>query len=283
MELEILTRTAGAASERPPLLFVHGSSHAAWCWEEHFLDFFARRGFDAHALSLRGHGRSEGRKLLRWTSVSDYVNDVRSVAVSLPRDPVLIGHSLGGLVVQRYLERFSAAGAVLLASSPVGGMFRPGLRLVLKHPFLCAHVYLSLDPGVLFATPTRARRFLFSPRLSEERVRRYAARLGPESFRAMFDMTYSRPNVHQIRQRGCPMLVVGAADDVLVPPAEVQDTARAYDAPSRMFSSMGHDLMLDDDWEQVAEHVGRWLEETLPNNRDDHNRLEDWRRAKPAG
>lgn len=38
----------------PPLVFVHGSYHAAWCWTEHWLPFFSSRGFDCYALSLLG-------------------------------------------------------------------------------------------------------------------------------------------------------------------------------------------------------------------------------------
>lgn len=38
----------------PPLVFVHGSYHAAWCWAEHWLPFFSSRGFDCYALSLLG-------------------------------------------------------------------------------------------------------------------------------------------------------------------------------------------------------------------------------------
>lgn len=38
----------------PPLVFVHGSFHAAWCWAEHWLPFFSLAGFDCYALSLLG-------------------------------------------------------------------------------------------------------------------------------------------------------------------------------------------------------------------------------------
>ena len=41
-------------SENPPLVFVHGSYHAAWCWAEHWLPFFSAFGFDCYALSLLG-------------------------------------------------------------------------------------------------------------------------------------------------------------------------------------------------------------------------------------
>ena len=58
MALEVLT--AGKPSDRPPLLFVHGSFCGAWIWAEHFLPFFAEAGWECCAVSLRGHGGSEG-------------------------------------------------------------------------------------------------------------------------------------------------------------------------------------------------------------------------------
>ena len=86
-DLEVIARECAGESDRPPLLFVHGAGHGAWCWAEHFLDFFAEHGFDSYALSLRDHGESGGRERLRWTSIADYVSDVEQVAAGLPRDP----------------------------------------------------------------------------------------------------------------------------------------------------------------------------------------------------
>lgn len=41
-------------SENPPLVFVHGSYHAAWCWAEHWMPFFSASGYDCYAVSLLG-------------------------------------------------------------------------------------------------------------------------------------------------------------------------------------------------------------------------------------
>lgn len=98
-----------------PLIFVHGAWHAAWCWDEHFLDYFAARGYRALAVSLRGHGGSATSKPLRGLSIADYVEDVRAVANTLPTLPVVIGHSVGGLIVQKYLESQSVAVSVCSA------------------------------------------------------------------------------------------------------------------------------------------------------------------------
>ena len=53
LDLEVIAQCPPAAGERSPLVFVHGSFHAAWCWAEHWLPFFSRAGFPCYALSLR--------------------------------------------------------------------------------------------------------------------------------------------------------------------------------------------------------------------------------------
>ena len=79
--LEVIDKGSATESHPVPLLFVPcGPSHAAWCWDEHFLGYFADNGYRVVALSLRGHGGSglDG-KPLKACSIADYVEDVRSV------------------------------------------------------------------------------------------------------------------------------------------------------------------------------------------------------------
>ena len=194
-------------------------------------------------------------------SVAQYVSDVARVAARLPRAPIVVGHSLGGLVVQKYLENHDAPAAVLLAPSPVVGMLRPGVRLFLQNPWLFMRAYLTLEPSTLFSTPELARKFLFSPDLSEEQVQRYAGRLGRESFRAYLEMMYNLPTPERIR--GTPMLVLGGSLDYLIPPSEIRSTADACHAESKIVPGLGHDLMLDAGWERAADVVQEWLVRTL--------------------
>jgi pimeloyl-ACP methyl ester carboxylesterase len=266
VQLEVIARLPATNLIRSPLVFVHGASHGAWCWDEHFLDFFAAGGFTSYAISLRGHGGSEGRERLRWASVLDYVDDVRQVVSRLSETPVLVGHSLGGLVVQKYLEHGSARAAVLLASSPVGGMLRSGFRLFVRHPFRFAKVHLTLNPGVLYSTPASVRQFLFSANAGDDVVARCAARLGDESFRAFLDLSYNLPRAARIRSQGVPMLVLGAADDAIIRPSDVQKTASAYQASWKIFDGVAHDMMLDSGWEQVAHYIRDWLEANTSRN-----------------
>ena len=260
-DLEVIARECAGESDRPPLLFVHGAGHGAWCWAEYFLDFFAERGFNAYALSLRGHGKSGGRERLRWTSVAQYVSDLEQVAAGLPRDPVLVGHSLGGRVVQTYLETHDAPAALLLAPPPVGGMLRPAVRTFLQHPWLSIQVIATGKPRRLLARPELVRKFSFSPELGEEQLREYAARMGGESFRALLELVYIRPD--RARIRGVPLLVLGAARDYFIRPSAIRRIADAYDAEWKVLPGVAHDMMLDAGWRQAAEAMLEWLQRTL--------------------
>lgn len=54
LNMEVIYHKGMQTLNRPPLVFVHGSFHAAWCWAEHWLPFFSQNGFDSYALSLLG-------------------------------------------------------------------------------------------------------------------------------------------------------------------------------------------------------------------------------------
>ena len=110
MKLEMISKYPSDAAHPTPLLFIHGTLHGAWCWDVHFLDYFAQHGFAAHAVNLRGHGNSEGREKLRWTRIADYVEDVANAVRQLPSPPILIGHSMGGFIIQKYLEDHALPG-----------------------------------------------------------------------------------------------------------------------------------------------------------------------------
>ena len=153
-----------------PLLFVHGAWHGSWCWKEHFLPYFAQHGYASYTFDLRDHGTGASSKHLRWTRITDYVADVEQTARQLDRPPVLIGHSMGGLVVQKYLETHQAPAVILLASVPPTGVLRTTLNIARRHPlpFLKANTTLKLYPIV--GTPALTREAFFPPILRSSRT-----------------------------------------------------------------------------------------------------------------
>ena len=257
MKLEVISREPKTRKFQTPLLFVHGTGHAAWCWDENFLPFFAEKGFSSHAVSLRGHGQSDGRERLKWTRVSDYVADVFQVASGLPQPPAVIGHSLGGLVVAKYLEKHRAPAGILVAPSPSEGMFWSGLPLLLQNPLLFLKVALKQDYAVMFSTTALAKKFLFSANADDEKIAGYVRRFGRESYRANLEMIYNLPKPRLIKT---PLLVLGAENDALIAPQKIRKTAHAFNADCEIFPGMAHDLMLERDWRTVADFMFEWLE-----------------------
>jgi pimeloyl-ACP methyl ester carboxylesterase len=260
MNLEIITRKPKTGGARPtPLLFVHGAWHGAWCWDEYFLSYFADKGYLARALSLRGHGKSEGRERLRWTSIRGFVADVAQVADDFANPPVIIGHSMGGLVVQKYLEKHDAPAGVLLAPIPPHG-YLPGMaRAGIRHPLALIKSIVMADPYHLVSTPKLARDALFSADLPAEKVEKYFKGIQQETFLGVFDVTlFYLPRPKRVKT---PLLVLGAANDKVFTAREIEGTGRAYHTQAEIFPNMAHDMMLEINWRAVADRIIAWLQE----------------------
>ena len=181
MRLEVITREPTPDARPTPLLFVHGMWHAAWCWSEHFLPYFAQHGFKSYALSLRGHGASEGREQLRWTPLGGFVSDVAQAVDQLDSPPVLVGHSMGGMVVQEYLESHQAPACVMLASAPVKGLIAATLRAALRHPLTFLKVNLTLSLTHNISTPELYKEAFFSTSIPWRELTAYHAQVQDEA------------------------------------------------------------------------------------------------------
>jgi pimeloyl-ACP methyl ester carboxylesterase len=264
MRLEVLSREPASGAREVPLLFVHGAWHGAWCWEDNFLPYFAQQGYRVRALSLRGHGESERPRHFKTMRIARYVDDVAEVARGLPAAPVVIGHSMGGLVVQKYLERHPARAAILLAPVPPSGVLRTTLSIAGRHPlrFLRANATWSLAP--LVNTPGLTREAFFTRDTDESLVHATFARIQDEAYWAFLDMlAFNLPRPRRVRRKSVPMLVLGGARDGIFIPREGEHTARAYRAQYQLFPGMGHDLMLDTGWQQVADRMLAWLRDLV--------------------
>jgi pimeloyl-ACP methyl ester carboxylesterase len=254
--LEVIDKGSVSKRHPAPLLFVHGAWHAAWCWDEHFLNFFADKGYRALAVSLRGHGGSPTARLFTC-SIPDYVEDVGMVAGSLSTRPVLIGHSMGGVLVQKYLESHAAPAAVLMASMPPQGILGSSLRWLRRHPWHCAKIAVTGKTLAYVNTPQLARERFFSARMPDSQVVHYATRLQEESPRIALDCLLI--NLPRPKRVTTPLLVLGAQDDGAHTAKEIRATARAYHTDAEFFPDMGHNMMLEPGWAAVAQRIHNWL------------------------
>jgi pimeloyl-ACP methyl ester carboxylesterase len=256
-DLELLHHAASNDLSRPPLLFVHGVSHGAWCWDEFFLPYFANNGWDVYALSLRGHGKSQGREHLNSFGLDDYVEDVLNAIDHIGMKPVLLGHSMGGGISQQILrrtpERILAAG--LLASMPPG-FLQPGEQptITMQEHGLVA-ISRLLQGETLTANEVLSLPF-FGGRISLEQAQRYITLLQTESARVRDDI---RKMTTEAGPVPVPLLVVGTRNDMLFGEASMLRTAKHYGVEAHIMDSSCHDLMLDLEWERCANTILDWL------------------------
>lgn len=256
--IELLFCPASETAARTPLLFVHGGYVGAWSWAEHFLVWFAARGFPVYALSLRGHGMSGGHERLHSFGLDHYAEDLAQAVQALPRPAVLVGHSMGALVVQKHLELASAPAAVLACPVPPFGLLPSALSLALFRPALWSEIN-ALAAGRDTSREALAQA-LFAGPMEAGRVERIFGRMQGESRRAIMDMAWwGLPQLWRVNRPQA--LVLGAGRDALISPVLVESGARLLGAEYRLLEGLGHALMLDARWEHAAGELHGWLEE----------------------
>ncbi|MDH5655336.1 MAG: lysophospholipase [Spirochaetia bacterium] len=259
-KLEIIQSGPKRKTKKPPLLFIHGMFHGAWCWKEHFMPYFSKQGYTCYAVSLRGHGKSEGKETVWRATVNDYLKDIHRAAEQILREtgkhPVLIGHSMGGILSQLYIEKYPAAGCVLLASVPPWGLMPVTLRVIKKTPLLFLKINLKLNMFEFVKTPALFKKAFFYA-ISNRKIIKYHKLISNDSYLAFMQLIFykfSSPSKISI-----PVAVFGGEKDSLLPTPGINGTAKAYKSEAEIFQNMGHELMLEDGHENVATSIYNWL------------------------
>ncbi|MFM2319913.1 MAG: hypothetical protein RLZZ215_2534 [Pseudomonadota bacterium] len=261
MNLEIIQRSTEPQGQ--PILFVHGILSAAWIWDVYFLNWFAAQGYQAYALSLRGHGHSPSDKPINRLGLADFVDDLRQAVLHIHqqtgKEPILVGHSMGGMVVQRYLSEYRAPAALLACSVPPQGMMPVSMISAWTNPFL------AMKMARLYSQPEQTdlsfvRDVLFYHPVSTEHLQQWFQHTNPESMRLLWDMNVNLPLVSQIKLT--PLAVLGARHDRLVPASVVHWTAGTYGCPLT-WANAGHAIMLEQNWTEIAQAMHADLQRLL--------------------
>lgn len=267
--LELLACTPERAT-RPALLFVHGAFAGAWCWAEHFMPWFAARGYPTFAVSLRGHGDSPGREGLTCHSLHDYLDDLDDAATTLDRPYIALGHSMGGFLVQKHAERLDARqrarlqGLALMASVPPQGVAPAAGWMVMTRPDVYARLMMLNLSGPGSASwlldAAKARDMLFAQPPPTDDLARHLARFQGESARVGLEMNGWNA-VWAWRVPRVPLLILGGRQDALVAPALLHMTGVTYGRPAQIIDRMGHLMMLEQTWERAAEAIDGWAQD----------------------
>ena len=265
-------KSGATTTSTPPVLFVHGTFHGAWCWEAHWMERFANAGIECHAVSLRGTSGSPADQ--KSVQITEHVADLKSfVDKTFPADspPVLVGHSFGGASVLKYLEaEHPASGAVLLCSVPPTGnapMVGRFLKRSLKASWLITRGF-AMKAAASDATVCRDLFFDESTPLPE--VESYLPKLDADS-KIGLDVGHFTRNLPSkeadydgvafwVESPKRPYLVLGAERDGVVDKEGVEETAVFLGCRGEAeFFDLPHDVMLCSGWERPADRIIDWV------------------------
>jgi len=260
--------------EGTPVVFVHGlwlhtSSWGGW------VDLFKESGYAATAPGWPGDADTVEEARANPDRVAGFgidavVDHYAQAIAALPEKPIAIGHSFGGLVVQRLLGQGLASAAVAIDPAPIKGV------LALPPSALkVASVALRSPSNKQKAVSLTREQFRFgfgnavSEQESNELFERWAV---PSPGLPLFEGAFAAFSSHspakvdtRSSSRG-PLLVTAGGRDHTVPPAISRSTVKLYRHSSavtdhREFPDRGHSLTIDSGWRDVADAVLHWLKE----------------------
>jgi pimeloyl-ACP methyl ester carboxylesterase len=252
------------------IIMIHGMMGGGWYWEN-YKTYFEGKGYNCITPTLRFHDMDPTGTpdpALGTTSLLDYAGDLIQEIEKLDERPIIMGHSMGGLLSQIVGSRVPAEALVLLTpASPAGinilkpSVVRTFFSTQLKWGFWRKPMHLT------FKDATYSMLQLLTPEEQREVYNKYVY----ESGRAAFEMGFwflNREKASRVDESKitCPVLVIAGKLDRITPHSVVQKVAEKYRTVStyKLFDNHSHWVVSEPGWEEVADYVDRWLEQALP-------------------
>jgi pimeloyl-ACP methyl ester carboxylesterase len=234
------------------VLFVHGAfaDHVGF---RRWVEYFTEAGYHSVAASRRGR-MGVGPDRAAGLSFESYVDDTLAVIDELGDAPIVIGHSLGGLLAQRLAELGRACAIALLASAPPAALTAQKIALPRFAPNLP-----RIMSGRPFMVGNNACSVLALNRVPESERAAIHAHLTHESGKVYRSMMLGTIRIRASRV-SVPVFVAGGDDDRIISTRLVRKTARHYGVDARLYPNHGHWLLEEPGWEDLAGDVLAWLE-----------------------
>jgi len=253
------------ARKLPPVVMIHGAFCGGWAFDK-MAGAFRDEGYKVQAPTLRHHNCGKNPPaVLGTTSILDYAHDLEKDLKALKEPPVLVGHSMGGLLAQILATRLAVRALVLLAPSAPWGMMPSTMfeyasagAMFFAGDFWSKPIHPSYDiaaSNALDLLPPSERSQVF-------------ARFVPESGLATFEIMHwaldaRRATMVDAHKVTCPVLCLSGRHDKVNPPPTVRRIAQRYRGHAAYEELDGHShwMLGEPGWEKIAARAMEWLEE----------------------
>ena len=249
------------------IVFIHGMYMNPLCWEQ-WMDYFQSKGYKCLAPAWPGRDgpvetlrKQHPDPQLGKLTLADVLTLFTNVISALPEKPILIGHSMGGLVVQLLLQRDLAAAGVAIDSAPPMGVLTTQWSF-LKSNWPHITPFVSQQNPIEMTFPRFQYTFVNGMPLSEQRLA-YDRYVVPESRRVPRDSLLAKID---FRQPHPPLLLIAGSADHLITASLNRTNYKRYKSSSseialKEFAARTHFIVGQEGWEEVAGYIFDWLNE----------------------
>jgi pimeloyl-ACP methyl ester carboxylesterase len=249
------------------IFMIHGMFGAPWYWENYRRKFEAE-GYRCIVTTLRYHDmdpRGVPHPLLGTTSLLDYAEQLEKEICQLDETPIVMGHSMGGLLAQILGARKRAKALVLLTpASPAG--------IMALTPSVIKTFWSVQTKWGFWNSPFRLKfsEVVYSMLhlMTEKEQWEIFNKLVYESGRAATEIGYwpfDPKRASSVDESGvtCPVLVIAGRLDRITPASVASKIAKKYKAVStyKEFKNHAHWVVGEPGWQEVADYASSWLTE----------------------
>ena len=249
------------------IVFVTGAFVHHSCWKD-WQAYFEERGYrtfapawphkDASAETLRNSQPNAEIAGNRLAALTDYFAEFVG---RLPEKPILIGHSIGGLIVQLLLQRGLGAAGVAIHSVPPQGI------MTFKFSFLKAgwHAlgfFTSVKKSYLLSFTTWKYAFTNGMDCEAQKAAYYQYAI-PESKLIVRDTLSAAAKIH-FKNPHAPLLLTSGSTDHTIPASLNYSNYRAYKnhgsvVEYKEFNGRNHFVLGQSSWREDADFIFNWL------------------------
>lgn len=248
---------------KPTVMMVHGMCCTGEVWSG-FRQFFESRGAQVVTPTLSPEARTsvlkKPNRALKQVGFNQYIDELTAEAARIEtatgHKPVVIGHSMGGLLAQVLAERGVVQAAVLISPTAPAGVATP-LHVAVR-AFIRFVTKLGLMPWVITPSRAGASSMVFNVMPKGEHGAAHAGFVH-ESGRAFSEFLDWPVDTAKIN---VPLLTVSARRDRLVPAVLVRRTGKRYaevGGELREYKAHAHWLYAEPGWETPAGEIYDWL------------------------
>ena len=251
------------------MVFIHGMYMTPLCWE-HWIETFQAKGYACFAPAWPGRNRAVAElrgehpdSQLGRLTLRAVIEHLAGVIQALDHKPILVGHSMGGLIAQLLLQRGLTSAAVAIDSAPPLGVFTPKWSFI-KSNWPHINPFAPQSQPIQMTFERFQYTFVNSLPLEQQRAafKRYVV---PESRHVPAESLTSLARV-DFRKPGAPLLLIAGSNDHIIPASLVRSNHARYQRPGSItdfkeYAGRTHFIIRQDHWEEVADDVRDWLDD----------------------